>query len=107
VDSTLEPFWGRRNLQVYSFCVGFIFPLAWFIAAFLPLPPKPLPSDLEVGTRTSAMDLRIQNRVLNDEKRRYENALWWRRLNRFMIPPGIVIFIVIITLAVVGTKVGF
>lgn len=72
-------------------------PTAWFIAAFLPLPPKPLPSDLEVGTRTSAMDLRIQNRVLNDEKRRYENALWWRRLNRFMIPPGIVIFIVIVS----------
>ena len=130
VDSTLEPFWGRRNLQVYSFCVGFIFPpgkctpgyrssrygewresdrkipTAWFIAAFLPLPPEPLPSDLEAGTRISAMDLRIQNRVLNDEKRRYENALWWRRLNRFMIPPGIMIFIVIVS-SCQSCKAGF
>ncbi|KAN0073403.1 hypothetical protein V8E54_008623 [Elaphomyces granulatus] len=95
-DSTLESFWGRRNIQVYLFCVGFIFPLAWFIAAFLPLPPKPLPSDPEVAAGEST-DLRIQNRILRSERRRFENALWWRRLNRFMVLPGIVILIVIVS----------
>jgi hypothetical protein len=85
--------------------VGFIFPLAWFIAAFLPLPPKPLPSDPEVAAGEST-DLRIQNRILRSERRRFENALWWRRLNRFMVLPGIVILIVIIALAIVGTKMG-
>ncbi|CAI7629429.1 unnamed protein product [Penicillium glandicola] len=41
LDSRNEPAFGRRNIQVYSFCVGFIFPPAWCVAAFLPLPPKP------------------------------------------------------------------
>lgn len=27
MDSTMEPFFGRRNVQVYSFCLGFVFPL--------------------------------------------------------------------------------
>jgi hypothetical protein len=27
LDSTREPFFGRRNVQIYSFCLGFVFPL--------------------------------------------------------------------------------
>ncbi|KAB8243305.1 hypothetical protein F9C07_2093518 [Aspergillus flavus] len=124
MDSRTEPFLGRRNIQVWSFCLGFVFPLgtctrtwksqlwcllvfssAWLIAAFLPLPPKPemiLQEDSEPGREKT-----LQMRVLDLERKRYENARWWRNLNRWMIPLGLVIITIIITLAVVGTKVGF
>ncbi|BDD61861.1 hypothetical protein MPDQ_005968 [Monascus purpureus] len=101
MDSRTEPAFGRRNIQVYSFCLGIIFPLAWIVAAFLPLPPKPnseSASDLERALKVRTYDI---------EQRRYENARWWRNLNRVMIPLGIVIIALIITLAVVGTKLGF
>ncbi|KNG81329.1 serine-rich protein [Aspergillus nomiae NRRL 13137] len=49
----------------------------------------------------------LQMRVLDLERKRYENARWWRNLNRWMIPLGLVIITIVITLAVVGTKVGF
>lgn len=34
MDSRTEPFLGRRNLQVWSFCLGFIFPLGRFSSLF-------------------------------------------------------------------------
>lgn len=39
----------RRNAQVILFAIGFGIPLAWFVAAFLPLPPKPPMDDKGKG----------------------------------------------------------
>lgn len=105
LDSRTEPLFGRRNIQVWSFCVGFVFPFAWLIAAFLPLPPKPEMVEDEQGEPELEVALRM--RLLDIERRRHENARWWRNLNRWMNPVGLVIIIVIVVLAVVGTKVGF
>lgn len=65
--------------------------LAWIVAAFLPLPPKPnseSASDLERALKVRTYDI---------EQRRYENARWWRNLNRVMIPLGIVIIALIVS----------
>ncbi|PYH82384.1 hypothetical protein BO82DRAFT_66937 [Aspergillus uvarum CBS 121591] len=105
LDSRMEPLFGRRNIQVWSFCVGFIFPLAWLIASFLPLPKQPemeMQEDPESQLETS-----LRMRLFDLQRRRYENARWWRKLNRWMNPLGLVIVTIVITLAVVGTTVGF
>ncbi|GAD91642.1 serine-rich protein [Paecilomyces variotii No. 5] len=104
LDSTAEPVFSRRNAQVYAFCLGFIFPLAWLIAAFLPLPPLPL--SLQEGA-SAEIGAAVFGRVAEYETRRYQNARWWRNLNRCMCPLGIAIIVIVITLAAVGTTVGF
>ncbi|KAE8388841.1 hypothetical protein BDV23DRAFT_194952 [Aspergillus alliaceus] len=94
MDSRTEPFLGRRNIQVWSFCLGFVCPFAWLIAAFLPLPPKPdmmLDEDSEPGREKT-----LQMRVLDLERKRYENARWWRNLNRWMNPLGLLIITIIV-----------
>ncbi|PKY06867.1 putative serine-rich protein [Aspergillus campestris IBT 28561] len=105
MDSRSEPLLGRRNIQVWSFSVGFIFPIAWLVAAFLPLPRKP-EMILEEDT-DSELESTLRMRLFDVERRRYENARWWRNLNRWMNPLGLVILTIVITLAVVGTTVGF
>lgn len=108
LDSRNEPMFGRRNIQVYSFCVGFIFPLAWCIAAFLPLPPKPKMSpEMMEYESDSDVEVALEAQCMNLQQRRYENARWWRNLNRWMISLGVVILVIIITLAVIGTTTGF
>jgi len=105
VDSTAEPLLGRRNIQKYSFCFGFIFPLIWFMAAFLPLPNRP-PTDKEAFIYAPGVEFGLQVRFREFEERRYENARWWRRLNRCMIPVGIAILVLVITLATLSTTHG-
>ncbi|KAJ5753746.1 uncharacterized protein N7511_007899 [Penicillium nucicola] len=130
LDSRNEPFFGRRNIQVYSFCLGFIFPLAWCVAAFLPLPPKPkmAPEMVEYESE-SDVEAALEVQCMNLQQRRYENARWWRNLNRWMISLGVVVIVVIVSsaywvwfyfvgflandpflqivLAVIGTTTGF
>ena len=95
-DSTNEPVFGRRNIQVYSFCLGFIFPLAWIIAAFLPLPPKPRMVPEMMESDDGDLEMALQSQLLGLQKRRYNNARWWRNLNRWMIPLGIAIIVIIV-----------
>lgn len=95
-DSTAEPVFGRRNIQVYSFCAGFIFPIAWFIAAFLPLPPKPKIAP-EMMESDDDVEMALESQLLGLQQRRYENARWWRHLNRWMIPLGVVFIVVIVS----------
>jgi hypothetical protein len=105
LDSRTEPLLGRRNIQVWSFCLGFVCPLTWLVASFLPLPPKPemvLADDSESDVETA-----LQLRLFDLERKRYQNARWWRNLNRWMNCVGLVIIVIIIVLAVVGTQVGF
>lgn len=116
LDSRTEPLFGRRNIQVWSFCLGFVFPfgkpsppndiatreldadlsLAWLIAAFLPLPPKPEMAEEEQGEPELEVALRM--RLLDIERRRHDNARWWRNLNRWMNPVGLVIIAIIVSL---------
>ncbi|KAJ5375397.1 hypothetical protein N7517_007403 [Penicillium concentricum] len=107
LDSRNEPVFGRRNIQVYSFCVGFIFPVAWCVAAFLPLPPKPKMSQMVEYESGSDVGAALEAQCVNLQQRRRDNARWWRNLNRWMISLGVVIIVVIIVLAVIGTTTGF
>ncbi|QQK45448.1 Serine-rich protein, putative [Penicillium digitatum] len=107
LDSRYEPVLGRRNIQVYSFCLGFIFPPAWWVAAFLPLPPKPKVAQMAEFEIGSDVGNAFEAQCLNLQQRRRDNARWWRNLNRWMIPLGVVILVVLIVLAVIGTTTGF
>ncbi|KAF3403451.1 hypothetical protein F1880_009522, partial [Penicillium rolfsii] len=107
LDSTNEPLFGRRNIQVYSFCLGFIFPLAWIIASFLPLPPMPKFVPEMTMNVNDDVEMALESQLMALQRRRHENARWWRNLNRWMISLGVVIIIIIIALAVIGTTTGF
>lgn len=43
-----ELFLGQVNRQIWLFCIGFVFPIAWFLAAMLPIPRSA--EDLETET---------------------------------------------------------
>lgn len=90
LDSRYEPTLGRRNVQVYSFCLGFVFPLAWLVAAFLPLPNGSSDEEIVAG---AAAKYRIQQH----ERRRYQSARWWRNVNRVMVPVGTAIIAIIVS----------
>lgn len=103
---------GRRNVQVVFFVVGFIFPFAWMIGAVLPLPkPSPLAmierdssySDLGVRPQSHEYDRHIES----VDELRYENARWWRMLNRIMSVVGLLIIGAVVTLVVLALKDGW
>ncbi|TAQ85625.1 hypothetical protein B7494_g6026 [Chlorociboria aeruginascens] len=101
---------GRRNVQIVMFIVGFIFPFAWMIAAFLPLPPNPMFDMRERDQSSSNLD--SSNDIYNDFARqfgtmddaRYESARWWRRLNRWMSLVGISIIAAVVVLVVISIE---
>ncbi|KAH8783013.1 hypothetical protein F5883DRAFT_403667 [Diaporthe sp. PMI_573] len=103
---------GRRNAQVVLFVFGFIFPFAWMIGAVLPL-PKPSPLAM-VERYSSISDLGVRSREHEFERHietvdelRYENATWWRTLNRFMSVVGLLIIGAVVGLAVAAVKQGW
>ncbi|KAK2743479.1 hypothetical protein FQN55_007250 [Onygenales sp. PD_40] len=104
IDESAEGCCGRRNAQVYAFCLGFVFPLAWLIASFLPLPPQISQINQEATTSRPDLENAFQNRVVLVDELRHENARWWRNLNRCMTPVGVAIIVVVITLSVVFTR---
>ncbi len=79
--------------------IGFIFPCGWFIASFLPLPAGPDISSVKGKnnpTRTQlAEDLEKQMGPIDEA--RYENARWWRNINRIMSLIGIVIIVAVVS----------
>ncbi|MCJ1286545.1 hypothetical protein MMC26_005891 [Xylographa opegraphella] len=93
----------RRNVQIWLFVLGFIFAPAWMIAAFLPLPrpPQATPPASPNGPNI-AHD--IEKALGPFDQARYENARYWRIMNRFMSVIGILIIVAIIILAVVGSR---
>ncbi|EJT81781.1 hypothetical protein GGTG_01756 [Gaeumannomyces tritici R3-111a-1] len=101
--------WGRRNIQVVMFVLGFIFPFAWMIAAVLPLPEQPRLQMLERDHSQSELgiseSLRRQFNEADDV--RYQSAKWWRNLNRGMSLVGLVIIGVVVGLVVVGIQQGW
>lgn len=66
--------------------------LVWIIASLLPLPPKPS----EFYQDGSDVERAINERVALKDELVYENARWWRNLNRCLSPLGIAIITVIV-----------
>ncbi|KAI1115034.1 hypothetical protein F5Y14DRAFT_143414 [Nemania sp. NC0429] len=112
--SAENPVFGRRNIQVILFVLGFIFPFAWMIAAFLPLPPNPQ-FDMQERNKSTARfrmpddsgpePFHQQVGLIDDS--RYQSARWWRNLNRYMSIIGLLILGAIVALIVVGIKQGW
>jgi hypothetical protein len=103
MDQSRETLLNWRTAQVLGFILGFVFPLSWFVAGFaLPLPPKPA-LDMEQVSRipTPNVEARMQQKMDIEADIRYENARWWRGLNRVMCVLGAVLIVLVITLAVV------
>jgi hypothetical protein len=101
---------GKRNAQVVLFILGFILPLAWMVAAFLPLPANPKLQMLEVENGENHFSsihpaFRYQQYVVDET--RYESARWWRNLNRVMSVIGLLIIGAVVALAVVGVRQGW
>jgi hypothetical protein len=92
---------GRRNAQVTMFVVGFIFPLAWMFAAFIPIRAATQAEDVEGNNSTSKSD---GFQVNGKEDAVFTSAIWWRKVNRGMSIIGLFILGAIIALSVVGVK---
>ena len=102
MDENRETLFNWRNAQVLGFILGFVFPFSWFIASFLPLPPKPN-LDMEQVSRipTPNVEARLQQKMDIADDIRYENARWWKGLNRLMCAVGTVVIVLVVTLAVI------
>jgi len=114
VPSIDEPFpadlWGKGNRQIVCFCLGFLFPPLWILAAFLSLPKCAwrqnsngddiwTPPEVNVGNEKSEADrirLEAQEKWTWDEERRFLKARWWRNLNRIMSVIGVGILAAIV-----------
>ncbi|SLM35743.1 hypothetical protein LPUS_05103 [Lasallia pustulata] len=93
----------RRTVQIWLFAGGFIFPLAWIVASVLPLPPKPMLREEQPQTRTrSKAERDLEKAMLSLDEARYENARWWRNINRIMSVLGLFVIGAVIALAVVA-----
>jgi hypothetical protein len=106
---------GPINRQIILFCVGFLCPLCWFVAAFLPLTPKPTSFDPQAAAERGIIQpgsddgnyLRIHADTftkMEANERRYLKAQWWRALNRIMCIAGLLIIGAIIALVVIATR---
>ena len=100
-EKIIEGMLSLRGMQVVAFCVGFIFPLAWIGAAFLPLPYNPnddLPFNVKDDTITRAdIEKALDRDVGAIDENRYENARWWRNVNRIMSLVGLLIIAAIVS----------
>jgi hypothetical protein len=45
------------------------------------------------------VEMALESQLLNLQQRRYDNARWWRNLNRWMISLGVVITVIIVSQA--------
>ena len=73
---------------------------AWFIASFLPLPPKSADRNVKgknVAPRTQ-LEEDLEKQLSPIDAARYENARWWRNINRILSAFGILIIIAIVSL---------
>lgn len=110
-----------RKLQVICFLAGFCAPFTWLIGALLPLPPRPETfHDIEKNHWARVHDdgmgghghdpemdilerLKMARHFKGSEEVMWQNVRWWRTLNRWMCIVGVLVLILIIVLAVVGT----
>ncbi|RMD40278.1 hypothetical protein DV735_g4857, partial [Chaetothyriales sp. CBS 134920] len=81
---------GRYKAQIGCYLSGFVFPVMWFVGAALPLPLRPEAlADIEKASwqRISAdvtdwEEFRNQTRAKGEQEVLWQNAKWWRTLNR-------------------------
>ena len=89
----------KRNLQIALFAFGFIFPPAWFIAAVLPLPPRPMIPAVKgknaVRQTQIVQDLEKQFRPVDEA--RYENVRYWRYINRILCLVGAAVTVTVVS----------
>lgn len=95
----------NRTFPITEYVIANCFK-AWFTAAFLPLPSKP------AITNAKGKDIPRQTQMLEDlekqlgvvDEARYENARWWRNINRVMSGVGVLIIVAIIVLVAVAAS---
>ncbi|KAL1889805.1 hypothetical protein Sste5346_008663 [Sporothrix stenoceras] len=97
----------RRNLQVMCFTFGFIFPFAWMIAAFLPLPLDPKRAMEKRAEGEYGVPEALKRRIAQYDEMRFQSAKWWRTLNRVMSVFGLLILGAVAALVVVGVRQGW
>ncbi|KAF1844570.1 uncharacterized protein K460DRAFT_376228 [Cucurbitaria berberidis CBS 394.84] len=102
LDSDLNrTLFGRQNRQILLFCLGFIFPLAWIIASFLPLPLDP-----NLASTPSQADIEQQfaQQFGPTDDKAFQKATWWRNLNRIMSGIGTLLIGLIIALSILASR---
>lgn len=110
-DSKRNFLFGPLNRQIFLFCIGFVFPVAWWIAGVLPLPNRPRIQGPEmresgVGEWSGSVVERDGGTRLDqaidlfnvEEVRRYQEARWWRALNRVMSILGLLVVGAVVSL---------
>jgi hypothetical protein len=105
----------RGNRQILFFCLGFLCPFFWMVAAFLPLPHRPMETMMnnlespqgfpETEAEKSHYPRGLQAEMRNwNLERKYLKARWWRNLNRIMSFVGVAMIGAIIALAIIASK---
>lgn len=100
-------FISRQNRQILFFCLGFLCPLSWMVAAFLPIPPRPfdprinemsIVGEEDLQTEAGRFQLDVQMDMFDWElQRSYLKAKWWRTLNRVMSFVGVGVIAAIVS----------
>ncbi|KAF2085838.1 hypothetical protein K490DRAFT_45741, partial [Saccharata proteae CBS 121410] len=114
VPSISEPlgllFFNKNNRQILLFCIGFVFPLSWMLAAILPLPDRP---DINIATGSTEPlshgdNADIERALVLEEAlfevKRYQKARWWRALNRAMSMFGLLVIGAIVSTPALGLR---
>ncbi|KAI4152987.1 MAG: hypothetical protein LQ340_002589 [Diploschistes diacapsis] len=91
----------RRNLQIWFFALGFILPFLWIVGGLSPLPVRP-----RTPPTSPAFERDLEKALGPVDQARYENARWWRNINRIMSVVGVGVIIAIIVLAVTASRSG-
>lgn len=89
----------KRNAQILLFATGFIFPISWFIASFLPLPRRPSAPAAKGknAPRQAQIAEDLEKQLGPTDEARYENARWWRNINRIMSIVGVLIIVAVVS----------
>lgn len=99
VDENTAPIPTWRNAHMIGFMLGFIFPISWFVAAFLPLPPRPVMREMtqnpDAGGPAQQEQMDYRTAVIDEVK--HANIRWWRNLNRFMCAVGLVVIAIVVS----------
>ena len=106
----LSPVEYLKNRQLVLFCLGFILPFCWMIAALLPLPgPRPAwRAPIVSGDRDDfRIDVEASLNCTFKQERIFLSHEYWRKVNRGMSAVGVVLTSAIIALAVVAVKMSW
>lgn len=88
----------RGNRQILLFCLGFLCPLLWILAAVLPLPEQPV-EELGVDGE-KIVGMQSGEDWTWEAEKRYMKAKWWRTLNRIMSVVGVGVVAAIVSIVV-------